>query len=113
MVRSAVAALFVFTGACGGSVLPPDRRVPADEPRATIVAIVDLPPSASCEERFDLALYADRAIDLITWMRPTSLVDRPCLRRTVHVRYLPRRTDRARVLAAVGRLVQRMEVVER
>jgi hypothetical protein len=86
---------------CGPAPLlsaPPrfDTQVPADEPRAELRLDVELASIASCEEAFDLALYADRAVELVAWEPPRST----CGRRTLTIRYLSRRTTQDRVLAA-------------
>lgn len=74
-----------------------DVPVPENELRAEIHLLVDLVPAQGCEERFDLALYKDRGVDLIAWDERAGA----CAGRTVTIRYLPRRTSEAKVLAAV------------
>lgn len=106
---AALAAL--VTAACGGaSGAPPatpahDQPVPAGEPRAEVRLRVDLAPAQDCEEKFDLALYRDRGVDLIAWDERAGA----CGGRTVVIRYLPRRIDEARVLAAARARAARVE----
>lgn len=82
-----------------------DRPVPPEVPRDEVRLLVDLEPAQDCEERFDLALYEDRAIDLIAWDDGVG----SCVNRTVTIRYLPERTDRQKVLGQVRELTRRME----
>ena len=75
------------TGSMRLSTPVSDEPVPASEPRATLSAHVDLPQQPRCEETFDLALYKDPGVDLITWdAHPAT-----CRDRSLRVRYLPRR----------------------
>lgn len=100
--RAASLALATLAlAACGPTPLasaPPrfDTPVPADEPRAELRLDVELASIASCEESFDLALYADRGIELVAWEPPAGA----CGRRALTIRYLSRRTTADRVLAA-------------
>lgn len=73
-----------------------DTPVPAEEARAELRLEVELASVASCEEAFDLALYADRAVELVAWDPPRGA----CGRRTLTLRYLSRRTSAERLLAA-------------
>ena len=82
-----------------------DRPVPPDVPRNEVRLTVDLEPAQDCEERFDLALYEDRGIDLIKWDAGVG----SCVGRTVTVRFLPGSIDRQRVLDKVKGLTRRME----
>lgn len=95
-------ALSCATFACGaapGSDLP----VPHTEARETISVQLDLPKTASCTEQFDLAVYANRAIEMIEWTTPEGSppgADGPdCEQRIVHVRFLSRKTSKAEVMA--------------
>lgn len=83
-----------------------DRPVPASEPRAELALRLDLPRSSSCEEDFDLALYADPGVDFIAWRGSDS----GCSRRSVKIRYLPRRLEREALLDRVRRLASKVEV---
>ncbi len=76
---------------------PPDAPVPATEPREQLAFELDLPTGPRCEEAFDLALYRDRAIELVTWDRAAH----GCTGRTVQVRFLRARIDRERVIEAM------------
>jgi hypothetical protein len=80
--------------------------VPASEPRAELSLKLDLPRTSTCEEDFDLALYEDRGVDFIGWTRAQS----GCSGRRVKIRYLPRRLERARLLARVQELASKVEV---
>lgn len=77
-----------------------DDPIPASEPREVVKLKLDLPKSASCEEAFDLALYADRGVDLVEWSGPPT----KCAGRTVTIRFLPKRTTRAQVIDRVRKL---------
>ena len=74
----------------------PDRPVPSNEPRATLGLVVDLKPGPKCEEEFDLALYSNRAIDLIQWDGRHG----SCHARRIRVRYLSNRIDEPGLVAA-------------
>jgi hypothetical protein len=76
--------------------------VPASEPRAELNLVVDLPAQSDCEERFDLALYQDRGVELIRWE-----LDAPgCQARSVKIRYLPRRLPEPALRERVARLAR-------
>jgi hypothetical protein len=97
--------------ACGRSACAAaqsfDQPVPAGEPRATLVVKLDLPRAANCDEKFDLALYQDRGVELVTWEPQGS-----CQGRRATIRYLPKKLERPRLLEAVKKLALAMEVVE-
>ncbi len=98
----------MLLGACGGRVGPPghpDEPVPATEPRAELTVRVELPATQGCFETFDLAVYADRGIELLAWAPGT----RSRCERTLTVRYLPRRLERARVLERLRAHATRVE----
>jgi hypothetical protein len=87
------------SAACGGAAGAawrgePDRPVPASEPRGVVRARLDLETTQGCEETFDLAVYRNRAIDLVEWDENGGA----CAARLVSVRYLSRRTDERAVL---------------
>jgi hypothetical protein len=86
---------------CGGSdpvsIFPAhDTPVAADEPRAQVKIKIDLPPEQGCEEAFDLALYADRSVDLIEWDKNSGV----CAGRAVTIRYLSKKTSPEAVVSA-------------
>jgi hypothetical protein len=83
-----------------------DQPVPASEPRAELALKLDLSRTSSCEEDFDLALYAHSGVDFITWTRAES----GCSGRSVKIRYLPQRIERAALLAEVERLASKVQV---
>ncbi len=68
---------------------------------------LDLEPASSCEEAFDLALYASRGVDLIEWQAAPS----SCAGRKVSIRYLPSRISRDEVLARVKSAARKMEIL--
>ena len=82
---------------------PPDRPVPASEPRASVELLVDLEPGPRCEEDFDLGLYQDRGIQLIEWDDHTG----GCQQRSIRVQYLPNRISEQNVIEQVRRLTRR------
>jgi hypothetical protein len=87
----------VLAGACAGSAPEAaDVPAPASEPRATIGVALDLRRAQRCEEAFDLALYQDRGIELITWDEGSRCEDR-----NITVRYLPGRTTPEKIFRAV------------
>jgi hypothetical protein len=82
-----------------------DEPAPAGAPRADLVVVVDLEPTADCEERFDLALYRDRAVERIEWDARRGA----CSSRRVAIRYLTdsRRADE--LIASIRGLARRVE----
>ena len=78
-----------------------DRPVPASEPRAELSLELDLEPASDCEERFDLALYRDRRVDLVAWDDGDG-----CTRRAVRIRYLSAKVSRDELFAAVKGLAR-------
>jgi len=107
----AIAACGLLAAACGTTSLkqapPPDQPVPASEPRTEIAARVDLTPSRDCEEAFDLAVYQNRAIELIAWDERTGTCDG----RRIDVRYLSRKIDRDGVVRTIRRHAERVTVL--
>ncbi len=98
----------MFFCACAGRGAPPghpDEPVPASEPRAELTVRVELPATQGCFETFDLAVYADRGIELLAWA-PAA---RSRCDRALTVRYLPRRLERARVLERLRAHATRVE----
>ncbi|RLB63341.1 MAG: hypothetical protein DRI90_07075 [Deltaproteobacteria bacterium] len=102
-----VALLLALVAGCTGaqarapSVPAHDQPVPPSEPRAEVVLVVDLEASQGCEERFDLALYQDRRVDLIQWDAARG----SCAGRQVTIRYLSAQLDRTKLLGLVRKLV--------
>jgi hypothetical protein len=96
---------------CAGSGPSParpessDQPVSPDEPRAELGLRLDLEPAGDCEERFDLALYENRAVELVAW----DTRHERCEGRTARIRYLSRHIDAEGVLVAVRALVLRVE----
>jgi hypothetical protein len=86
----------------------PDRPVPPGEPRAEIALEVDLEPAPDCEERFDLALYRDRGIELVQWDARAGA----CSDRRVRLRYLSGRLTSDKVLAAVRKAARDVKPAE-
>ena len=84
-----------------------DQAVPASEPRAELKLELDLPKTASCEEDFDLKLYANTAVDLIEWTAGSA----KCSGRRVKIRDLSRRTDSEKLLGQVKALSSSAKVV--
>jgi hypothetical protein len=108
--------LGVMSGAllagCAGTTSPPakpglgpDSPVPASEPRAELGLRLDLEPLRDCEERFDLALYENRAVELVAW---DEHHDR-CERRRAVIRYLSRLTNDEAIFEAARGLALRAE----
>lgn len=60
-----------------------DRPAPAGAARASARYLVDLVGTADCETAFDLRIYADRRIELVSWDRQEG-----CNDRAIEVRYL-------------------------
>jgi hypothetical protein len=85
-----------------------DRPVAASEPRAELHVELELAPSHDCEERFDLALYADRGVHLVEW----SDARNPCSERRARIVYLTRQLDERRLLELVKKLARSVRVVE-
>jgi hypothetical protein len=94
----------LLLAACGAGrprVATWDTPVPASEPRGTLRATVDLEAASDCDERFDLALYEDRAVELVTWDAGQG-----CVGRHVEIRYLSRRTSEDDLLRHVRALAK-------
>lgn len=85
-----------------------DVPVPDDEPRAQVSLVVDLAARTSCDEAFDLALYAHPGVEHVTWDAARS-----CRDRHVTVKYLPRRLDRSALLRRVEGLTLSFRLEER
>jgi hypothetical protein len=83
-----------------------DEPVPANEPRAELRLTLDLPRTSTCEEDFDLALYRDRAVDLIEW----GSAEPGCSGRRVKIRYLSRRIERTALVSRVQGLASKVRV---
>jgi hypothetical protein len=74
-----------------------DRPVPASEPRKTVSLVLDLPAASDCEERFDLAIYENRGIELVAWDESSGA----CVGRRVRIRYLTSALDEAALMDLV------------
>ncbi|MBI4953745.1 MAG: hypothetical protein HY908_17100 [Myxococcales bacterium] len=112
-LRTPLLAVLVLFGGCAGTApfeqaADWDKPVPRDVPRATVSLRLDLHPSQDCEERFDLALYQDRGIDLIEWDAERGR----CADRHVRVRFLSQATSPEKVLALATKLAARVVVSE-
>ena len=79
-----------------------DRPVAPGVARGELSVRVDLEPAQDCEERFDLALYADRSIDLISWDDQVG----SCVGRVVKVRFLSESANRQQVMQRIQGLVR-------
>ena len=91
---SLASLLLVACAATPGARAPTfDAPIPAGEPRASLRATVDLDPVSDCDERFDLALYEERGVELVSWDDA-----RGCSGRRVEVRYVPGRVTRDALL---------------
>jgi hypothetical protein len=87
---------------------PPDQPVPKTEPRSEVRLVVDLMASADCEQRFDLALYRNRAVDLVQWDDQLGA----CRARSVTIRYLSRQITREQLLQEIRGLSARVVEVQ-
>lgn len=108
--------LAVALSACGErqSARAPnwDTPIPANEPRAELRLKLDLEPVSDCDERFDLALYEERGVELLSWDQQ-GLERRGCSERRVTVRYVPGRVTRDALLARVRQISKKVELIER
>jgi hypothetical protein len=77
-----------------------DTPIPMAEKRATVRVLVDLEPLSNCDERFDLAMYEERGVELIAWDPET----RGCQGRRATVRFVPGRIAREAVLERIRKL---------
>ncbi len=84
-----------------------DVPVPATEPRAELTLTVNLVARHDCEEVFDLALYKEPAVELISWTGDAG----SCEDRRVKVRYLSQRTSRELIVSRIRQLTKKAEVV--
>lgn len=85
-----------------------DLPTPAALERAALVLEVGLAARFACDEAFDIALYGDRGVELVTW----APEDRSCGSRHVTVTYLPARIRRATLLERIERLTTSVRVVQ-
>lgn len=111
-------ASLVLHAGCGGE-LPPvaasghDVPVAASEPRARVRVVLALLPRIGCDEAFDLALYENRGVELVTWESPPSAVPPgSCRELRATVRYLPRHITRAELVRRVQQLSISVKVEE-
>jgi hypothetical protein len=100
--------LLLALAACGGAngQASWDAPIPASERRATIEVVVDLDPVSDCDERFDLGLYQERGVEMITWADDA----RGCAARRATVRYVPGRIGRDAVLERMKKLATKVTV---
>lgn len=107
-----VLALLAALPACGKAAcaapLSPDTPVPANEPRATLRVVVDLPRKGGCDEAFDLALYENRGVELVQWDEGQS----KCEGRKGTIRYVPGRLTRKALIEAIQKLSTKSTVLE-
>ncbi len=108
-----VSCLTLF--ACGGVAVEPvvaegphDEPVPATEPRATLRVAVDLDRRTGCEEAFDLAVYAHRAVERIAWEPPSAAS--PCVARSATVTFVPSRLPQAELISFMRSHARLLEV---
>lgn len=117
LTRLVMAAL-AFSVGCGGE-LPPaaasghDAPVAANEPRAQARMVLALVPRIACDEAFELALYENRGVELVTWeSSATPLPPGSCRELRTTVRYLPRHITRAELVRRVQQLSISVKVEE-
>lgn len=103
-ISSVCAILIAVAAGCEPAITTPaaspgdyDRPVPASEPRKNVGLTVDLQPASDCEERFDLAVYEERGVELIAWDDNSGA----CIARQVNIRYLTQALDEATLLELV------------
>ncbi len=68
--------------------------MPASAPRQDVTLKVDLEPASDCEEQFDLAVYRERAVEIIAWDDNAG----SCSGRGVTIRFLTQKIDEAGVI---------------
>ena len=98
------ALLLAPAAGCASGSHTPDAPVPSGEPRAVVRLQVDLVLAQDCEETFDLALYARRAVELVEWDGARGR----CADRTLRVRYLPRQISREEVIRAASAAAEKV-----
>ena len=100
-------AMLAVVPACAGAGRPAvvtwDTPIPAAEARATVRVTIDLEAATDCDERFDLALYEDRAIERVSWD-----LGHGCSARHLEVRYLPGRVTKEAVLRRMRTLSRKV-----
>jgi hypothetical protein len=84
-----------------------DEPIPDSETRGHLLLTVDLPISHDCEERFDLALYPEKNIELIQW---DANPDYPCRQRKINIQYLPKKLPEQRLLELVKKQAEQVSV---
>jgi hypothetical protein len=113
MMKRLLLGSFLFASCalvgCGASpiepaVAPCDAPVSASEPRAQLALRVDLRVAQDCEEAFDLALYRNRAVELIQWDAKKGV----CEGRVVQIRYLSSRLKESDLQREVASLAERI-----
>ena len=90
--------------ACGAGTAAADVASPASEPRETTHVLIDLKKTGSCTERFDLAVYQNRNIEMIAWQPDVAAgaagqeSGPDCEQRVAEVRFLSRHISKTDVL---------------
>jgi hypothetical protein len=84
-----------------------DTPIPAGERRATLAITLDLDPVSDCDERFDLGVYEERGVELVTWD-----AERGCAGRRIVVRYVPGRVSRGALIDRIRSLSKKAEVTQ-
>lgn len=116
MKRQTFVVALALVAACGGE-LPPavtgghDVPVAASEPRAQVKVVLALVPRIGCDEAFDLALYENRGVELVTWASPRP-PSGSCRELRATVRYLPKQITRAELVRRVQQLSLSVKVEE-
>jgi hypothetical protein len=101
LISQSIAALAL--AGCAAAGRGPDAPVPASEPRESVRLSVDLARDQRCEEAFDLALYENRAVELVAWDGSSG-----CRGRTVTIRYLAREASRDDIVRAAAALAEKV-----
>ncbi len=101
------AAICGCAGGASGRPVEPGHDAPiADSvPRAELALKLDLEPAADCEENFDLEVYRDRRVELVTW----DDKDGKCSARRVVIRSLANDVRAEELLAKVQKLARHAE----
>lgn len=97
----------VFVGCAATPIAaqtPSDTAPARSEPRADLRLLLDLRTAQDCEESFDLALYRNRAVELIEWDNQKGI----CKARQLRIRYLSTKIQETELMREVASIAERI-----
>jgi hypothetical protein len=114
LIARAAPILALFALACGGPSAAgsmSDTPVTGLKSTMELRVVIDLEVTADCDERFDLAVYEERGVDLITWDTGPTRIGRGCIERGATIRYMPDRISREALLRRIGKVSRKVVVL--